>query len=145
MAILWPYHWSGILRHVSLIFGCSCAESGVGLDDPYGSLPTWDIQWFCAFPTVVSEPSQAGPCGPWEPTDPSECSFNISFAVAIRELKYWIYNLLSRFIIPKAVMTFVGYRVQNNIRNTLFIWHWSEFSSSTATTVCCGNKSLLCV
>lgn len=26
-----------------LIFGWSCVERGVGLDDPYGSLSTWDI------------------------------------------------------------------------------------------------------
>ena len=26
-----------------LIFGLSCVEPRVGLDDPYGSLPAWDI------------------------------------------------------------------------------------------------------
>ena len=28
------------------IFGWFCVESGVGLDDPNGSLPTWDILSF---------------------------------------------------------------------------------------------------
>ena len=27
-------------------FGCSCVEPRVGLNDPYGSFPTWNILWF---------------------------------------------------------------------------------------------------
>ena len=30
----------------NLISGWSCVEPGVGLDDPYGSIPTQDILWF---------------------------------------------------------------------------------------------------
>lgn len=28
---------------ILLIIGKSCKEQGIGLNDPYGSLPTWDI------------------------------------------------------------------------------------------------------
>ena len=36
-------HLDNAFRHVVLIFGWSYLEPEVGLDDPYGSLPTWDI------------------------------------------------------------------------------------------------------
>ena len=32
-----------------LIFEQLCVEPGVGLNDPYGSLPTQDSLWFCFF------------------------------------------------------------------------------------------------
>lgn len=35
--------WNGLY---GLIFGWSCVEQGVGLLDPYRSLPTWDSLWF---------------------------------------------------------------------------------------------------
>lgn len=35
---VWTMLWS-----YGLIFGWCCAEPGVGVDDPYRSLPTWDL------------------------------------------------------------------------------------------------------
>jgi len=32
-----------VALRLSLLFGCSCVELGVGLNDPCGSLPTQDI------------------------------------------------------------------------------------------------------
>lgn len=39
---IWTVLWDIVLH-----FGCSCAEPGVGLDGPCGSLPTQDVLWFC--------------------------------------------------------------------------------------------------
>jgi len=33
-------------RSLQVFFGWSCVEPGGGLDDPYGSLQTWDVLWF---------------------------------------------------------------------------------------------------
>lgn len=41
----WHWVWT-MLLDVWTDFGWSCVEPGVGLDDPYGPLPTWDILWF---------------------------------------------------------------------------------------------------
>lgn len=35
------------LQTYGLTFGWCCVEPRAGLDDPYGSLPTWNILWFC--------------------------------------------------------------------------------------------------
>lgn len=43
--------WTMLSRHRVWILG-SCVEPGVGIDDPYGSLPTLDILWLyegCSF------------------------------------------------------------------------------------------------
>uniref|UniRef100_A0A8B9VUD6 Uncharacterized protein n=1 Tax=Anas zonorhyncha TaxID=75864 RepID=A0A8B9VUD6_9AVES len=36
-------HLDNTLRHRVCFFGCSCVEPGVGLGDPCGSLPTWNV------------------------------------------------------------------------------------------------------
>ena len=42
-------HWDNMLRYTyGLNFVWFCVEPGVGFDDPCGSLPTWDILWFCS-------------------------------------------------------------------------------------------------
>ena len=38
-----------------LIFEQLCVEPGVGLNDPYGSLPTQDSLWFCFFFLIHEE------------------------------------------------------------------------------------------
>ena len=50
----WSWHWAVGVQEAygqcsqtyGLIFGCCFVEPGVGLSDPYGSLPTRDALWF---------------------------------------------------------------------------------------------------
>ena len=46
-----PTCWSSrgvwtMLSDIGLIFGLSCVEPGIGLDDSHGSFPTWSVLWF---------------------------------------------------------------------------------------------------
>lgn len=42
-----PIGWSSGSSAVGLGCGWCCAEPGVGLGDPWGSLPTQNVLWFC--------------------------------------------------------------------------------------------------
>lgn len=48
-----PQITPGVFPKVAVSFwlwkGLKLPPSGVGLDDPYRSLPAWDILWFCGF------------------------------------------------------------------------------------------------
>jgi len=48
--------WSALLSDSGL--GWYCAEPGVGLNDPCGSFPTWDILWF--YNSKVEEEQEKG-------------------------------------------------------------------------------------